>query len=697
MRSIANTCYWITLNGWLIFISTGSVAAQTLPDSVDVAYFIENWLSSIDLELEIDETVFQHLQDLIEVPLDLNTCTSEELAQLPWLDPILIGSFLRYRKEKGFIETVTELGNIPQWTSSDQAGILPFVRVDSTYINIRQRSQKKLFRFQKTQVVQQYSRRLDLPRGYGLPGDSIGFKGSPGSLYTRISTQLGPHLKARMVADKDAGERIAWQPAASTYGFDHISGAIEFKHSGIVKHVVIGDYGINLGQGLLFWRPHSNQRGLYPTRDPVKQHSGLMMTASREENAFYRGLAVQVGLRHSFSLLAFHSRRTIDANLDTSLATNVGITSFSTSGLHRTEREQAKKDRQHEIITGGELRWTTDRLRLGIAGYTSQYRFPFLTFDALYKRHTFSASQLKGIGIHGAFQTQTTYLFAALARSYPGAIATLAGILLKPADQFRILVLGRSYSPRYYTFHGHAFGKQRAAPQNEKGLYLGFNLVITPQLTLSGYADHYRFIWLRFNMPQPDSGHEHQLRMLYSPRKWVSLLWQYRGTHAEKSSTPNVVSNKVVQFNEKVTTHAFRHQLDFEFSERLSFRLRADAKFSSNKQQHDQGYAFAQDISYFPGEHTKLMIRFSQFDSDGGLTTLYFYENDIRYRYAVAALTGKGARNFLLFKHQLNNHFSVEARYAITRYERVRTMGSGLDSYSGKRIRDMHAQLIWHF
>ncbi len=697
MRSIANTCYWITLNGRLIIISAGSVAAQALPDSADVAYFIENWLSAVDLELEIDETTFQHLQDLMEVPLDLNTCTSEELAQLPWLDPVLIGSFLRYRKEKGFIAAVTELEKIPQWTSLDQAGILPFVRVDSTNSISEQRSGGNLFRFRKTQEVQQYNRRLDLPRGYGLSRDSTGFKGSPGSLYTRISTQLGPHLKVRIVADKDAGESIAWQPATSTYGFDHISGAVEFKHSGIIRHIVIGDFGINLGQGLLFWRSHGNQRGLYPTRDPVKQHPGLMMTGSREENAFYRGFAVQLHPRRAFSVLAFHSRRTIDANLETSLATNIGISSFSTSGLHRTDGELAKKDQQREILTGGELRLTTHRLRLGIAGYASQYRFPFHPSDALYKRHAFSASQLKGVSIHGAFQTKTTYLFAELARSFPGAIATLAGLLLKATDKFRLLILGRSYSPRYYAFHGHAFGKQRAAPQNEKGFYLGFNLAITPRFTLSGYADHYRYIWLRFNMPQPYSGHEHQLRMEYTPRNWVSLLWQYRGNHAERSNAPNVISNKVIQFNEWVTTHAFRHQLDFEFSNRLSFRFRADAKLSTNKLQHFQGYAFAQDISYLPGEHTKLIFTFSQFDSDGGLTTLYFYENDIRYRYAVAAFTGKGARNFLLFKHQINNHLSVETRYAITRYERVRTIGSGLDSYSGKRLRDIHAQLIWQF
>lgn len=698
MPSLIHTCRRFVFSGWLIIISAGGATAQAPVDTSAYAVFIEDWLSALDDALEIDEAAFQHLTDLVEAPLNLNTCTYEELASLPWLDPILIGSFLRYRKENGGIESLDELATIPQWTSQDQAGILPFVRVDST--KQTPAHVKRTSRANNVHFVQQYSRRLDLSRGFKSSDDSLAFAGSPAALFTRLSVQVGAHLKARFVADKDPGERIAWQPTASTYGFDHVSGSIELKQFGFINRLVVGDYRINMGQGLLFWRPYSNQRGLYPTRDPLKQHAGILMAASREENVFHRGLALKLELLPALSLLAFHSRRSLDATLSTQITPfglSPAMASFFTSGLHRTPAEMAKKDQQREVITGGELRLTTSRLQVGLTGYRSQYRYPFQASNALYKRFAFSASQLSGASIHTTFQTNTAYVFAELARSFPGAIATLGGLLLKPFDRFRLLMVGRYYSPRFYTFHGHAFGKRRGNPNNEKGLYLGFDLPVTPQWMISGYVDFYDFIWLRFGMTQPDAGHEYFLRVRYTPRKWLVLLWQYRGKHAEASKLFNPEPNRLVRLNYPVHTHSLRYQLDFIFSSRLSFRFRAEAKLSGSTGAHHQGYAFAQDIAYSFGDHTKLRFRFSQFDSDGGLTTLYFYEHDIQYRYAVTAFTGKGARNFILFKHHLNSNLSVEAKYSITRYERVRTTGSGLDTFAGKRLRDVRAQLIWQF
>lgn len=700
MRRLAYTFCWILIINLLVSISARSAVAQVPSDSSEIAAFIDNWLSVVDAELEIDETVFQ---DLIEAPLNLNTCTYEDLALLPWLDPLLIGSFLVYRKERGRIENIDELATIPRWTPADQAGILPFVRIDNLTIDSLTKEparRKHSTRTTKIHLVQQYSRRLDLSRGFNPGEDSTAFAGSAASIFTRLSAQVGNHIKIRLVADKDAGEQFVWHPATSTYGFDHVSGSIELKQIGFVKHIVAGDFGINTGQGLLFWRPYGNRRGAYPTRDPIKKRSGLMMAASREENVFHRGLALKLNLLPSLSLLAFHSQRSLDATVSsqiTSTGRGPALTSFFTSGLHRTPAEMAKKDRQREIVSGGELRLTTSRLSVGITGYRSKYRFPFEASDALYKRFAFSASQLKGMSFHGSFQTNSVYAFAELARSYPGAIATMGGLFIKPFDRFQLLMVGRYYSPRYYAFHGHAFGKQRTNPRNEKGLYVGFNLLITPRWTLSGYADYYKFIWLRFGMAQPDSGHEHFLRIRYTPRKWLALLWQYRGIFAEKNKTFSPDANKLLRLNEPVQTHSLRYQLDFTFSSRLSFRFRAEAKLSSSNLESHQGYAFAQDITYHFGDLTKLKFRFSQFDSDGGLATLYFYEHDIQYRYSVAAFTGKGARNFILFKHHLNNNLSVEAKFSITQYERFRTIGSGLDTFSGKKIRNMRAQLIWQF
>ncbi len=73
---------------------------------------------------------------------------------------------------------------------------------------------------------------------------------------------------------------------------------------------------------------------------------------------------------------------------------------------------------------------------------------------------------------------------------------------------------------------------------------------------------------------------------------------------------------------------------------------------------------------------------------------MYAFENDLRYQYSIRAFSGNGSRNFILLRKRVGTFLSLEAKYSVTRYQHITQIGSGLDSFSGRLVREVRAQVI---
>lgn len=91
-------------------------------------------------------------------------------------------------------------------------------------------------------------------------------------------------LRWGITVEKDAGEKSF---------FDHYSLFASISKKGILKNMVLGDYTVNMGQGLIHWQGYalgrsSNMMSCFRQGELFRPHSGT------DENRFCRGIAVQL-------------------------------------------------------------------------------------------------------------------------------------------------------------------------------------------------------------------------------------------------------------------------------------------------------------------------------------------------------------------------------------------------------------------
>ncbi len=247
------------------------------------AEVLAGFLASTDSPL--DEEELNTIEKLLENPVQLNKATASDLEEVPWIDQVLANQILTLRDSLGLFTHITELLNIPGLSQSAFNLIAPLITTVSPNTSKQKSSDFKY------QIVKSLIRRLDLPAGFH---QQKGFDGSPVAMHARIYVDYANVWRARLTLEKDPGEAFKWRPGQKTYGFDHLSGVVQYRGNGKIEGIILGDYRIKAGQGLLFGKRTERGKGVLPTRDPVKTKGGIYPSHSREENDFFRGIAVSL-------------------------------------------------------------------------------------------------------------------------------------------------------------------------------------------------------------------------------------------------------------------------------------------------------------------------------------------------------------------------------------------------------------------
>src|SRR5690606_40050030 len=95
-------------------------------------------------------------------------------------------------------------------------------------------------------------------------------------------------------------------------GVDFLSAHLCLRNDGNIKQLAIGDYHVNLGQGLIHWQSFSSLRSTEITS--IKKHSEKIRPySSAGEFNFHRGIAMQYAL-HDLQFLVFYSGRKLSSN-----------------------------------------------------------------------------------------------------------------------------------------------------------------------------------------------------------------------------------------------------------------------------------------------------------------------------------------------------------------------------------------------
>ena len=101
-------------------------------------------------------------------------------------------------------------------------------------------------------VLLRASRILEKSKGFIKDSTGSKYPGSPEKLMIRYRYTYKNLLQFGLLGEKDAGEQFL--KGAQRMGFDFYTFFLFARKIGIIESLALGDFSVNLGQGLIHWQ-----------------------------------------------------------------------------------------------------------------------------------------------------------------------------------------------------------------------------------------------------------------------------------------------------------------------------------------------------------------------------------------------------------------------------------------------------------
>lgn len=649
---------------------------------------------------EIDLTnVVEQLNYYYDNPLNLNGATAEDLESMNLLTGVQINDLLLHRKLFGKLISIYELQSLEYWDLQTIDLVLPFVGVDDRLDNLHI-SWKEALKQGNYELFARYQTTPEAKKGYSTVPDSIlqnsnsYYYGNPDHYYSRFRYSYRTNLSLGITADKDPGEQFF--EGKQSNGFDFYSVHAYFKGGKYIKAVALGDYQIQIGQGLNFWSGYAfgktaDVTNIKKTANPLRPYTSV------DESRFMRGAAVDLAWR-DFSLTSFASVKKVDASvLADSLYDDLEfVSSINVSGLHRTNSEIEKKDVLTEKIIGSNLRYRNRNFQIGTAGVFQGYDKDFIKSIQAYNQFDFRGKEMLSLSADYSWVFKNFNFFGEASRSsYNGAWANLQGVLFSLDSRASFSLLYRNYQRGYQTFYNTGFS-EGSNTQNESGVYAGLKMKLSSSWSLNSYADLFKFPWMKYQVDSPSEGYEIMVQPSYKPNKQLEIYARYREQMRQKNSRD---SDGSVTELEDVVQRNYRLNLSYAVSEFFSFKSRIEYVTINRKSNTpESGFILTQDLLFKPKNLPfDLALRYVLFDTDSYDTRIYSYENNALYVFAIPAYYYQGSRAYMMIRYSFLKHFDLWVRYGTFIYNNRSSIGSGAEEIQGSRKSDITIQLRMKF
>ena len=315
-------------------------------EDLDLERVIRNIFPQQEVEVDYND-LYDRLFTLYSNPIDLNRGDRERLQFLFFLTEEQISGILSYHQNHGEFLTICKFQTIQGFDESIIQRLIPFVTIDHNPVPSLKTALKvpKIHDlFLRHQII------LEVKKDY-TPADtsssgkiSTCYAGDPSRLHAR-SLYAKPGLYSfGFTIEKDPGETMVWDPSTSRYGMDYYSFHAMIANRGILKKVIVGDYSMDFGQGLVFGSELNFGKGIESIPTIRRNNLGLRLYRSVYEDRDFSGVATSISARN-FEINASYSYVNRDAIIKTDSSNIVEefITSIQTVGLHRTPQKLEQK------------------------------------------------------------------------------------------------------------------------------------------------------------------------------------------------------------------------------------------------------------------------------------------------------------------------------------------------------------------
>ena len=644
-----------------------------------------------DTDLDYGE-FYEILGQLLAHPLDLNTITREQLHSLFVVTEAEINSFISYREAQGPLFSVYEMQAIPGWNLPACYSIIPFVTITEQESRIDGALIHRIVNENNNYLLMRYERSLAVKKGYESTTDSSQqYAGTPDKYYMRYRVAKSNDFSIGFTGEKDAGEKLDWSPSLKQYGFDYLSYHVQIQNKGKLRNLILGDYQSQFGQGLVLGSVFGFGKNSETITTVRRSNLGFLPYTSLNENLSLKGIAGTYALSRHVLIHGFASQTFRDARPDDPGNENSVITSFSTSGLHRTPSEIQSRKLVPETDLGAVVQYKNQQLDAGIIFHQVHLDFDISRSRTPYNQYSFRGRENQNISAYLNYNWANFTFFSETAQTLDHGTAVAAGILGNLTQSMEISLLYRNYARDFYSFSSNAFA-ENTQPQNEHGFYWGWKYWFGKPWSVSGYMDIFRFPWLRYRGYSPSEGHEAFMRVSYTPSKNVALFLQAR----EESKMRNLPDAGALYLNASGIKRNFWINCDYSVPPYLAFKTRVQLSSYELGNQITRGFVILQDIS-FSITRWSLSFRYALFDADDFENRLYVYERDVWLAYSFPAYSGKGIKCYTLLHYTISQKTDIWLRWSQVRYIDRNSIGTGPEMMAGNTGNDIKLQVRIRF
>ena len=606
-------------------------------------------ITSIAEELTDDETdpeavalFIEKLYDLNEKPVQLNSADEAELSRLFFLTDFQVKALADYIHSSGTIYSVYEIANIPGFNRELVETLIPFISVDKEKSTTRD-----TVRIRQNLLTNFSSK---------FPRLDSTLLGPPFKLLTRYKFTAGS-FSGNLTAEKDNGEKLFTGKVPLP---DFLAASIAWAGKGLIRKVIIGDFGIRFGMG---------------TNINTNLRTGLSLTAtgylsggeeirsytSTDENNFFRGVAAQFQFKR-IGLSAFYSLNKVDGTKAQSEgATNFYIASVYRSGLHDTPASISRKDVVSEACYGLNLAYNLNNSRIGIMWSERRFSLPLLLTSSdpedIYRFEGNKNSTLSG---YYKAALGKLLFYGEVSANPDKRLAYIQGLSFRPADRLSINLLYRNYDPGFTSFHGTG-PFSSSAGDNVNGIFGNFTFEAARHLFISAGCDLRYYQWMKYRCSAPSMAKSMEVRLKYLPSEKIAFetVYNYRFTMLDSQDTYGT------EKQEKFASKTFKGIINLFLSANLTVAIRLDYKVAGPGR--SRGWLLSQDLKYRPGKiPVSIWFRYCIFKTDDWDSRLYAYENDLLYSFSIPALSGQGNRSYLMVSYKVRKSVDLRIKYAVT-------------------------------
>ncbi len=595
-----------------------------------------------------------------------------------FLSDIQIEHLLAYIYIHGQMETIYELQLVEELDRQTIQYLLPFVCIKA--INNESAFRWKTMlkdagRYGKNEVLT----RLDIPF-YKRKGYEHTYLGPSVYNSVKYTFRYRDQLYAGGVAEKDAGEPFA--ALHNRYGYDYYSFYLLLQNCGRLKSLAVGNYRLSFGQGLVMSTDYLMGKTIYASSFNNRS-TGIKRHSSTDEYNYFRGVATTVALTKRLSVSAFYSHRNMDG-----IVTDGEITSVYKTGLHRSRKEADKKNLLTSQLTGGNVSYQQNHIRLGITGV--YYVFNRLYEPELtgYSKYNIHGNHFYNLGIDYAYRWRRFSFQGETAIGKQGW-ASLNRLQYSPVQDIQFILIHRFYSYDYWAMYAHSFG-EGSTVQNEQGYYVGLETTPFSHWRFFVSFDLFSFPWKKYRINKPSRGMDGLLQATFTPRTNLSMYLKYRYKQKERDLTGSKGTLTLPIFH-----HQLRYRLNYSLNDVFSSRTTLDYNhFHSQDRAATKGYQVTQMMSsQLPWTRLFADVQGSYFSTDDYDSRVYVSEKGLLYTFYTPSFQGRGFRCAVRLRYELNKHWLFITKFGETVYLDRNEIGSGNDLIFGNKKADIQMQL----